>query len=102
MNITVDELRSWCPECAATLDVIVPGWVRCPRCGWEEFKRGLSRRADRAIEQRESIEARECYEDDTSPLKIPYKRGGSRKSGRYRGRNKKSWWKPWYMRSVGI
>lgn len=101
MNTTTDELSTWCLECGTTLDAIAPGWVRCPRCGWEEFKAGVSRVADLEIQQRQRDEARECYEDDAVRIPLVKKRGGGRKSGRHRGREKK-WWKPWYVRGVGL
>ncbi len=102
VNITTGELSTWCPECGQTVDVIEPGWVRCPKCLWVEFKAGVSRAADREIEKRRRDEARECYEEEAVRIPLVKKRGGGRKSGRKRKREKKSWWQPWYMRGMGL
>lgn len=99
MNITIDELRSWCPECATTLSIVAPGWAVCAKCGWEQLRRGQSLVADAEIAKRTTDEVRECFAEDTlSDLKIPYKKGkGGGRSGRFRG-CKKKWWRPWYVR----
>ncbi len=102
MNLTTGELSTWCLECGATVDVIAPGWVKCPRCGWEEFRPGMSRAADFEIQRRRQEEVRECYEEETVKIPLIKKRGGGRKSGRRRHREAKSWWRPWYMRGMGV
>lgn len=102
MNVTTDKLSTWCLECGATVDVIAPGWVKCPRCGWEEFWPGMSRTADFEIQRRRQEEVRECYEEEIVKIPLVKKRGGGRKSGRRRYRDAKSWWRPWYMRGMGV
>ncbi len=102
MNITTGEISTWCPECGQTVDVLEPGWVKCPRCLWEEFKPGESRAADLEIRRRRQAEARECYEEEVVKIPLAKKRGGGRKSGRRRHRDTKSWWRPWYMRRIGV
>ncbi len=98
VTVTTDDLATWCPECGQTLDVIEPGWVRCPRCLWEQFKAGVSRAADRELERRLAVQER--IEEEATRIPLGRKRGGGRKSGRRRRRERKAWWKPWYARSV--
>lgn len=97
MNITTDELRSWCPECAATLDIIAPGWVKCPECGWEQFKRGQSSCADSRINYLEAVEIRECYKED-SDLRIPYRKGRGGSKSRRKRKDRKKTLEPWYTK----
>lgn len=100
VNITTGELSTWCPECGQTVDVIEPGWVRCPKCLWEEFKVGVFRAADREIEKRRRDEVRECYEEEAVRIPLMKRRSGGR-SGR-RHKEEKKWWQPWYMRGVEL
>lgn len=98
MNVTTDELSTWCLECGTTLDAIAPGWVRCPRCGWEEFKAGVSKVADLELQQRHRDEARECYEEEVVKIPLTKRRSGGRSGRRYK--EEKKWWQPWYVRGT--
>lgn len=95
-NISIGELSTWCPECGQTVGIIKPGWVKCPRCLWEEFKFGESRPAAVEIKRR-LVWAEVQDEGDLVRIPLGKKRGGGRKSRRRRSQGKR-WWKPWYMR----